>query len=58
MIQLKKYTSPAEAKALVILCDKKSKLPVSIEQDVKNFLKGFLKSDDKFDFLNWSFKFF
>ena len=51
MIQLKKYTSPAEAKALVILCDKKSKLPVSIEQDVKTFLKGFLKSDDKFDFL-------
>jgi leucyl aminopeptidase len=51
MIQLKKYTSPAEAKALVILCDKKSKLPASVEQDAKGFLKSFLKSDDKFDFL-------
>ncbi len=58
MIQLKKYTSLLETKSLAILCDKKSKLPAAVPQEIKDFLKLFLKSEEKFDFLKTSNSFF
>lgn len=50
MVQLKKYTALPEGESVVLIIDKKSKLPASVGPEIKDAAKVFLKSEDTFDY--------
>ena len=48
MVQLKKYTVLPEGESVVLILDKKSKIPSSLGAELKESVKTFLKSEDNF----------
>jgi leucyl aminopeptidase len=50
MVQLKKYTTLPEGESVVLIIDKKSKLPASVGSEIKDAAKVFLKSEDTYDY--------
>jgi leucyl aminopeptidase len=50
MVQLKKYSSLPEGAFVALLVDKKTKLPASVDAELKALVKSFLKSEDNFDY--------
>ena len=50
MVQLKKYTVLPEGESVVLILDKKSKIPSSLGAELKESVKTFLKSEDTFEY--------
>jgi leucyl aminopeptidase len=50
MIHLKKYSDFIQSTAVVLLIDKKSKIPTKVPEEIREAAKAFLKSEDSFDY--------